>query len=222
MPILLLLGILLFPFVLGITPGLAAPLLAEHHYLETIGDQSTPLLWQLFPGEPLCLKTRLGKENDQVLLNAQLATLSWQFDNPQTKSHFQVQRLKNLLRISGQLNGKPIERMEKIDSAPWYQTLSLSLRDFLNEKDDSRVFWILRPGSLKTYRLRAKNEGVEEIALDGQTVNAIRVEIRMTGLKAMLWKADYWFRTSDLLFLRYLGPSGLPGSPKTVVELIEE
>lgn len=58
--------------------------------------------------------------------------------------------------------------------------------------------------------------------MDGRTEEAMRVRVSPWGLLSLFWSSLYWFRPSDGAFLRYEAVRGLPGTPKTVVELIEE
>ena len=191
----------------------------EHLYLQTTGATSDPLTWQLLDGEPIRLKTRVGSAEDLTILDASLATREWQLQDQQEGTAIRVSRTGNLLRISGRFHGKPIDQRKEIDPAPWFQTLSLSLRAFLRSGQKATGFWMLRPDTLQSYKLQAVKKGTEEIEVQGERIPADKVEIHLTGFGALFWKARYWFRSGDQLFVRYAGPSGPPGAPKTVVNL---
>jgi hypothetical protein len=199
----------------------AAEIVEEHQYLQTIGAESQPLEWQLLAGSPPQLLTRLGAEEDLTVVDAAFSTRLWQLRDAAAGTDLKVERQGNRLQIVGQHQGKAVQRQREIDAAPWYQTLSLSLRPFLRSEQQVTEFWALRPSTLKPYKLRAEKLGSEELQLAGAAIPAVKVKVRLAGLKGVLWKAHYWFRSSDQLFLRYVGPSGLLGSPKTVVTLQE-
>jgi hypothetical protein len=124
------------------------------------------------------------------------------------------------LLLNGQFKGKPVERVIEIDSAPWYQALSLSLRALRDAEKQSLEFWTLRPDNLEVHKLRAIRKGVEMLEVEGGQVAALRMEVSLAGLKAMFWHCSYWLRESDGVFLRYRGPSGPPGCPETEVRLV--
>ncbi|MDF1580176.1 MAG: hypothetical protein P1P74_05270 [Desulfuromonadales bacterium] len=206
------------------SPGLAAEAVAEmllehHSYLQTIGSESTQLDWRLLEAQPLKVRTSLGHEVDLTSVDASFSTWLWELSDHNIGTELRVERRGNALEISGSFRGEVINRQLAIDDAPWFQTLSLSLRAFLNGSQKMIEFWCLRPASLKVYKLRAVKKGSEAIAVPHGTVHADRVEIRLAGVGGFLWKADYWFRRNDAVFLRYVGPSGPPGSPNTIVTL---
>jgi len=68
----------------------------------------------------------------------------------------------------------------------------------------------------------ATREGEETVMLGGDSVQAIKVRFSPAGPLSAFWKAEYWYRKSDLRFIRYRAVRGLPGSPETIVTLIGE
>jgi hypothetical protein len=48
------------------------------------------------------------------------------------------------------------------------------------------------------------------------------VKITLTGFRAHLWKALYWFRAGDHVMLKCRAVYGLPGTPATILELVDE
>jgi hypothetical protein len=84
------------------------------------------------------------------------------------------------------------------------------------------VFWVVQPFEGYVYLMQARGEKEEAIAVDGRTLEGMRVRVSPRGILAALWSSLYWFRPSDGAFLRYEAVRGLPGTPKTVVELIQE
>ncbi|HKJ05685.1 MAG TPA: hypothetical protein VJ974_08820 [Geopsychrobacteraceae bacterium] len=202
--------------------AMAETLIEQHHYLETVGNKSMTLNWCLFEAQRFKVRTSHGTEEDLTWVDKGFATWLWQFTDQTPGSDFRVERQGNTLKLSGKLRGKVIDRVHEIDDAPWFQTLSLSLRLFLKGSQKSIEFWSLRPTTLEVYKLRAVKKGIEEIEVSQKMVRADRVEIRLAGFGRILWKADYWFRLNDAVFIRYVGPSGPPGTPKTIVSLIRD
>jgi len=177
------------------------------------------MAWQLLDGEPLRVRTRIAGEEDLTVVNLDYSTRRWELSDPDARTAVQVERTGNRLCAAGRLDGESIHLCRSIDAAPWYQTLSLSLRPFLDSSQTALEFWSLRPKTLKPYKLRAVKQQDEEIEVLGKKILAQRVEIRLAGLGGLFWKAHYWFRDSDALFVRYCGPTGLPGASKTIVTL---
>ena len=66
-----------------------------------------------------------------------------------------------------------------------------------------------------------RNFGRKYISFQGETINCLQLRISLAGARSVLWKGDYWFRTTDGRYLRYRGNSG-PFTAITVKELISE
>lgn len=205
--------------LLGASPVMAGKFFEQHSYLQTIGRETKTLEWQLLDESPLQIRTVLGTEEDLTIVGPELQSRSWQLIDRQAGTAVQVMRSENLLEISGRLHGNVITEQRKIDSAPWYQTLSLSLRHFLKTEQGKLDFWVIRPTDLSVHKLRAIRKKPEELVIDGKQMTASKVEIRLTGAGSFFWKSHYWFRQRDDLFVRYAGPTGLPGSSMCIVVL---
>lgn len=200
--------------------ALADKVVEQHLYQKTCGSETATLKWQLLGGNPQRIKTELNSEVDQTEMSPSFATNSWKIEDQQQQTKLQVERKQDRLKLSGIFAGKPIDRQKKIDEAPWFQTLSISLRPFVASNNETIEFWAIRPDTLGVHKLKALKKGTEELDIHGQEVKATKLQIRLAGIGALFWKAHYWFRSSDGLFLRYVGPGGLPGAPKIVVELL--
>ncbi|MEA3363760.1 MAG: hypothetical protein U9Q61_10900 [Thermodesulfobacteriota bacterium] len=202
-------------------PLSAAQSVEQHRYLKKTGSVIIPFNWQLEQGDNLKLTTDLGKERDITRMDADFSTQSWSIDDPTAKTKMGVFRNGNELTFSGVFKDKKIERTVTIDAAPWYQALSLSLRQFTDPSREHIEFWSIRPDNLAIHHLQVTREAEEILTLEGISSTAIKLKIRLTGLKSAFWSCYYWLRKSDGVFIRYEGPSGPPGWPLTIVELID-
>jgi hypothetical protein len=118
---------------------------------------------------------------------------------------------------------------KKIGNEPWNQSISW-FKAFLDSDQTSRKFWVVsdRMGELSeeegfsAMKMKAKKDGTEVIAYQDEKVETIKVVVRLMGFRSAFWKAEYWYRKSDGVMLRYESVHGGPGTPQTVVTLIEE
>jgi hypothetical protein len=189
-------------------------------YRQQTGSETREFLWILEKGREIRLRAESSEDCHLTLMDSSLATRQWRLVNPGAATEITVRREKDVLRLEGKFHGKPLERVVQVDSSPWYQALSLSLKTLLDPKRESVEFWTVRPDNLEVYKLRAFRKGTEILEVEGKQVPALRLEVTLTGLKAMFWHCSYWLRESDGMFLRYRGPSGPPGCPKTEVRLV--
>lgn len=204
-----------------VVPASSELSIEQHHYLKKTGSEIINFDWRLEQGDGLKLTTVLGEECDVTRMNSDLSTQSWTVNDPATETVLSVLRNDNELMINGVFKGEKVERSVQIDASPWYQALSLSLRQFTDQSLKHIEFWSIRPDSLEVHQLRVSRAAEEIQLIEGTSSEVIKLKIQLTGLKSVFWSCYYWLRKSDGLFVRYEGPSGPPGWPLTVVELIE-
>lgn len=123
--------------------------------------------------------------------------------------------------LKGTSEEKTIDEVIKLDKAPWKQSMSYSLSEFALGDIDKIEYWIIRLDKFKGEKMQAEKAGTEDITINGRSYHAIKIKISAAGLRSKFWSGHYWFRSSDGLFLKYDGWNGLPGSTKTIIELLE-
>jgi hypothetical protein len=158
-----------------------------------------------------------------VEMDASRATFHYDYESPERKTAYSATRQGNEILLQGTLKGHSLSRRIPIDAHPWFQAMEWSLQPLVvSGSARPLVFWVVQPFEGHVYQMQAREEQAEEIPVDGRTLEALRVRVSPSGILAALWSSLYWFRPSDGAFLRYEAVRGLPGTPKTVVELIEE
>lgn len=191
----------------------------EHRYLKTTGHEQINFDWRLMEEKPFKLETIIGSEVDITHMDDDLATVSWSVSDPDARTALNVVRSEDILIFSGQFNGEDIQRSVTINPAPWYQALSVSLREFNRSSEKMKKIWSIRPDTLDVHQLKIIREGDEIIQLGSDPCHTTRIKIQLTGFKSVFWSGQYWLRKEDGLFVRYEGPSGPPGWPLTTVTL---
>lgn len=213
-------SLLLFGMILLHLPWQAGAEQVEiYRYQQRTGLQVDYLDWQLTRGSSFHLKTRQRLELTETRFNSDLSTLSWKIQNADSQTDLTVERMGNNLVMQGTFKGAVINKEVQIDSAPWYQALSVSLRQFTDHEIDIIHFWAIRADTLDVHRLQAARQKNVLTDIGNDTVPTIQLKIQPTGWRAPFWNANYWLRENDGVFVRYQGRSGPPGSPTTSVVL---
>lgn len=189
-------------------------------YREQTGREVTTYLWRVEPeSRSYTVIHQQGEETFRSRCTEDGATLHWRYTRP-PDTDVQAERSGDRILLSGRFEGEPVEREVAIDTRPWFQPLSFSLQRMLTLNLDRASFWTIRPDTLDVLAMQAEREGSETIGEAGEALVAERVAIRLDGLLAGLWRADYWFRQGDRLFVQYRGAHGPPGTAETVVRLM--
>jgi len=190
----------------------------SHEYLETIGDNQQIVNWCVEKSD----NTRMFWKNDYefsvIQSSGTYASISWEGTNRKDDTTISAHRQGDTIVLEGTLRGDPISKTMAIDAAPWYQSLSWSLRRLVLSDDKQTEFWTLRPDTLEKHKMVAKKMGEEEVQIEGVSVPAIRLEVRLKGMLSPFWSSTYWYRKTDGVWLRYEGPSGPPGKPMIFIE----
>jgi len=124
--------------------------------------------------------------------------------------------------LKGTSGEKIIDTVIKIDERSWKQSMSYSLSGFAFGDKEKIEYWIVRLDKFKGEKMQAEKAGNEDITIKDKEYQAVKVIIKAAGLRSKFWSGHYWFRVSDGLFLKYEGWNGLPGSTKTIIELLEK
>ena len=149
--------------------------------------------------------------------------LRMQYSSPGAGSEFIAVREGDSLRVRGRIRGRDVDRAVRIDDRPWLCLVELCLGRYMRvEGAGTFTFWVLDSGTGEAHKLSAQRVGRENIQAAGGAVEAVRVRFTVPGIAPLFWSASWWFRASDGVFLRYEMPRGMPGTPKTVLELIGE
>ena len=201
--------------------GFSEPL-EGYRYRQQTEDKIEYFDWLLEKPGDFHLSAVSDSEIHRTALDNNLNTESWSLDNPEQQTSVKARREADRIILTGHWHGERIDKQLRIDAAPWYQAMSLSLRTFLASSQDSLEFWTLRPDKLQPLKLRVTKKELETVQIEGQPVEAQRLEVRLTGLGSLLGHSLYWFRPSDGLFLKYQGPNGMPGLATTTITLEKE
>jgi hypothetical protein len=190
-------------------------------YIEVTGNSKKIFQWTLDNSEDWILTSQDKQEVHRTWLARDLSTKRWHLKRLSEDTETWAWRDSNILYIEGTLNGKRFDRFHPLDDRPWYQALSISLQKLIEGSKDNLSFWILHPGNLDLHSMQVSK--IEKLSLEfyEHQIPAWQVEIRLTGWKAYLWHANYWFSVDDGRFLKYEAVSGPPGSPVTKIMLSE-
>ncbi len=150
-----------------------------------------------------------------------LNTYKWEMVNPPEDVKVKARRDGNAIVVYGIFEGKKVDKTEYVDARPWYQSIPFSLTDFSASAEGPITFWTLSPDDQTPVKMKATRKSIEAVDVAGKAYKARKVRVRLTGVKSIFWKADFWYRTGDGLFVKFKGNKG-PGTPTTVIELIGE
>jgi hypothetical protein len=190
------------------------------HYLyqeNTDGTETTHTLITRRDGQDVEMRWIAPDRTYYNLCDVSGDTREWRFKD--TDTDIIAHRAGSTLRLEGVFQGEAVMRIVDIDDDPWYQPLSYALGQFSQSGRDSIRFWTIRPDKLEPIKLQAQRQDSEPVLTAAGLYLAHRVRISATGLWSRLWKANYWFRLEDGLFVRYEGSNGLPGTTKTIIRL---
>ena len=201
--------------------AVASPASQVFRYREQTGDDSFTFSWQADREQDGV--TVVQHQGDEIFSSVNTmdgTTLSWQYVK-QPDTDVRVERQGESLRFRGRFAGQPVDRTQAIDARPWCQPLSFSLQRMVSRDQRTSTFWTIRPDTLEVLVMQAEKTGSDRIPIDNGGVQAAdKVVIRLEGLLAALWQAEYWFRQGDHLFLQYRSIHGPPGTAETRICLI--
>ena len=148
-------------------------------------------------------------------------TREWRYEDSQTNTAYIAVRSGTRIRVTGRLNGKPVQKALTVPDYVWGQNGEYALIDFVKSGRPYEDFFVIKPDDLTVNRMRMRKEETEEIVLGGKKIQTIRYKAQLHGLLALLWQAHYWYRLPDYAFILYK-TEGAPGIPGSEIRLINE
>ncbi|MEW6427372.1 MAG: hypothetical protein AB1568_04985 [Thermodesulfobacteriota bacterium] len=189
-------------------------------YRERTGEETREFSWTLErQGENILVTSREKEMSYFNLCRPDGETIRWRMQGPDTA--LEAEREGEVIVLRGRRRQEEISKQLTIREDSWRQPLSFSLRELVDSGRAELRFRFIRPDTLELLKMKAVRREQGLIPVPGGELRAEQVEVRMDGLLSGLWSCNYWFRSGDGLFLRYEGVHGLPGTPRTVIELID-
>lgn len=194
---------------LVLTYTLSFPAQGQHTFTEMSGRQKDIFARKLYQFvNSVEIGSSRGTEKLINICDRSGITREWMVIAPE--GNIRVKREGNTLIFSGFQQGIKIDKTVLIDSTPWLQPLSYSLRQFIDSSQERIQFWHIRTDTLEPVKLAAVKIGPSFGYL---------VELLPTGAFAPLWQASFWFRSGDNVFCRYGSRHGAWGAPLAVISL---
>lgn len=161
-------------------------------------------------------------EAREVAMDAAGAASRFDYGDPANGTGYSARRSGNTITIQGRLKNRAIDREVPVTDAPWFQSLEISLSFFAASGNEKTRFWFINADEGEILQMEASRQGIGQVLRPGsKATSALRVKVTLTGVAALFWRGDYWFRTGDHRFLRYEAKAGA-GGPRIVIERMEE
>ncbi|MEW5908512.1 MAG: hypothetical protein AB1659_01775 [Thermodesulfobacteriota bacterium] len=191
----------------------------RHRYRQTTGEKAFFYTWEKENRSPV--KIRIVEPNDTftILCDTAGETMEWVFSNQ--KSRVIAKKMGAEIHIAGTFQDRPYEEKVPMNNERWYQALPYALRQMVGSGRDEATFMMIRPDTLAPLRLKAVRLEPEAVTISGKKVFAHKLRLTLNGLLENMWSAYYWFRHSDGVFLQYKGTNGPPGTPETLIQLMD-
>ena len=188
-------------------------------YTETHGQRISSVEYRVTrDAGDLAVTSTGGDTADSVRWRSGTGTYDWQTTDPAAGTVLHGRRDGNVIHVTGTLKNKPVEKDVRVDAAPWYQVFGPLLEELLPPGTASREFWVLDPGDLAAHKMQVKRAGAERITIKGTAIDAARIHFSPAGALAPFWGADFWYRSSDGMYVS----SRLPENGGVTVTAIED
>ena len=139
-------------------------------------------------------------------VDSQWATLKWTFRQPGRRSDISASRQGKHIILQGTWKGKAIKKSFATDDRPWNQPFQIGLAPFVTSGLKTFQFWSIGtagPGEMKIAKFNSERRESASASLNGVPMELVRVRLKLSGLLSLFWHGDYWYRTSDGVFVRF-------------------
>ncbi len=204
----------------------AAPPAHTARYTEVTEGETIDLVareW-LVDGGLLLESTSSTGDRHLVRVDEHLRTRAWRFESESPQVEIESIKRGATIVVNGYRDGQAVRERVRLGDARWIQSIERSLREFVLAADEGdRIrFDVVQPDTLgaRTLQARMLKTGTRRVA--GEPTDVRHVRITLPGIGSLVWRSDYWFRLSDGLFVESRVTRGPPGTPETVVTLVDD
>lgn len=201
----------------------SSPAKTTYIYQKDIEGRNTQTTWIVEEKDKnLHIQGTSGGGETLVITTPPLKTQSFSYQSKNNQNEYYIHRDGPYLLARRIDNGNVTQKEFNIGSDFWVQEFDFSMRPFILSTADSLKFYIVHPTKLSLHHMIAtKADSLDHIDVNGQSFDAIKVKITLSGFKKMFWKAELWFdrNTGDLL--KYMANEG-PNTPMSVITLFSK
>lgn len=183
---------------------------ADYLYKEAIGKKQFTSTWHVrHVGKNISVKGSQLSSKMEVLYTSSFILKRYNFEDNSKDLKFFIYQKNNTLFIKAEKQGKKIVKKYRLKN-PWIQQFSFGFIPFVQSKKKTLKFSLISPKDFKMYGMMARKKQKEIININGKSYKTQIVEVSLSGIKRLFWKAKLWFlENGDLL--KYASNSG----PKT-------
>jgi hypothetical protein len=146
---------------------------------------------------------------EEYVLDQNDSTLVWKSTVLSERTDIFVKRYGLDLIFSGQFHGKVLNKTIKIDERALIINPKLGLKSFALSNKRKISFWGIRQDTLEVFELTAKKKKTEMIVINGEAIEAVRIEWGAPGLFKRFFHRVYWFALSNGQYLKQKGSNGV-------------
>jgi hypothetical protein len=190
-----------------------------YEYANTVGPRSYPSFLSITQtGAGFAVNLELPQAKAEGVMDGRNRLTSYRFIDEKEKIDVRLERTGNNIEMTGVFKNEKVKKTIRLDDAPWCQILEVNFSDYIASAEIRFFYWALAGYQNEMYKMEAEKLGTEKITINGKEVEAVHVLAKPTGIYALFWHCDFWFRKSDGMYLRYEAYEGV-GAPLTITTL---
>lgn len=205
----------LFPIILLF---FSLPVLAQQtSYLSECDGQQTTIVWrEKRTNGKIYLYVTQENEQHEYVMNESFQTEKWKVVNLPSHTDLTIELHNGTYSVVGTFKGKRMGKTVKSKGYVWYQNIAYNAGASLKNKRTVK-YECFRPDNIKLYTMMAEAQDTEKF----EGINANKITVSLTGLLSAFWSCSYYFDTVALNFIGYKGVNGKPGTPETIIKIIQ-
>ncbi|MFA5250454.1 MAG: hypothetical protein WC371_03490 [Parachlamydiales bacterium] len=195
-----------------------------YHYENWLEGKKSPLTWEVDETKDgILLKAYENIGQTTLECTPAFAQINnYVFSSKDKKSSYSIQRQDNKLVLEVQTKNRNRTTTRKTVfkmTNPWVQQFGFGLKPFIISKNKKLEFCVINTTKPDLIEMIARKKEKIPLKIKDKTYQAQKVEVTLTGLKKLFWKAALWFDLESFDMLKYEADSG-PATPTTTILFI--
>lgn len=174
-------------------------------------------------GYDISIRSTQGTERmrEELCCDSAWRTTQWHY-RADDNTDIVFKRSADSIVLNGILRGKPVSKILRIDTHPWYQVVTMGMQTIAVDSAQGAKYWAVSidvPAVLKAVPFRVV--AIADTSLPGHLeIQCRRVQVKLDGVFGRLWDGFYFIRSDNGRFVYYEGYRFGSKKPTGTIDII--
>lgn len=193
----------------------------SYAFNETTEEKTNTIQWEEITENNQRKITLISDKENEITIGKD-NTEEWHYKNNSTQNYLSITVTNNIATIQEKNKNTTKTTTTPLNGIPFKYPPSFFMADFVASDQQKQFIWVVNKTDKNLRQMIFTKVGIEEVKIQNKTISCIKIEMKPPGFAGMVWKALYWFDSTNGEFIQYSGKKGPPGTPNFLIQKINK